>query len=148
MTIAVYVGGSVPDPESPDRVRLLVRHDPAGEYEAVPLDPITPYGASKAAADLLMLQTQGDALLRLLDTLNPGRVPGRMTLITRYGHDKAEYFSSAVEGALILVNSSLASTTVASGARLSGTVRGTIADIKKKCQAEKIAAQAMRQLGF
>jgi 3-deoxy-7-phosphoheptulonate synthase len=31
-----------------------------------------------------------DALLRLLDTLNPGRVPGRMTLITRYGHDKIE----------------------------------------------------------
>ncbi len=31
-----------------------------------------------------------DALLRLLDTLNPGREPGRMTLITRYGHDKIE----------------------------------------------------------
>ena len=31
-----------------------------------------------------------DELLRLLDTLNPGRVPGRMTLITRYGHDKIE----------------------------------------------------------
>jgi 3-deoxy-7-phosphoheptulonate synthase len=31
-----------------------------------------------------------DLLLRLLDTLNPGRVPGRMTLITRYGHDKIE----------------------------------------------------------
>ena len=31
-----------------------------------------------------------DALLRLLDTLNPGRVPGRVTLITRYGHDKIE----------------------------------------------------------
>ncbi|WP_448657960.1 class II 3-deoxy-7-phosphoheptulonate synthase [Sphingomonas sp. CJ99] len=31
-----------------------------------------------------------DALLRLLDVLNPGRVPGRMTLITRYGHDKIE----------------------------------------------------------
>ncbi|MBX3593949.1 class II 3-deoxy-7-phosphoheptulonate synthase [Sphingomonas sp.] len=31
-----------------------------------------------------------DALLRLLDTLNPGRTPGRMTLITRYGHDKIE----------------------------------------------------------
>lgn len=29
-----------------------------------------------------------DALLRMLDTLNPGRVPGRMTLITRYGYDK------------------------------------------------------------
>ncbi len=31
-----------------------------------------------------------DALLRLLDTLNPARVAGRMTLITRYGHDKIE----------------------------------------------------------
>ena len=31
-----------------------------------------------------------DVLLRLLDTLNPGRVPGRMTLITRYGHDRIE----------------------------------------------------------
>ena len=30
-----------------------------------------------------------DALLRLLDTLNPGREPGRMTLISRCGHDKA-----------------------------------------------------------
>jgi len=31
-----------------------------------------------------------DVLLRLLDTLNPGRQPGRMTLITRFGHDKIE----------------------------------------------------------
>ncbi len=31
-----------------------------------------------------------DALLRLLDTLDPARVPGRITLITRYGHDKIE----------------------------------------------------------
>ena len=31
-----------------------------------------------------------DVLLRLLDTLNPGRVPGRMTLITRYGYDKID----------------------------------------------------------
>ncbi len=31
-----------------------------------------------------------DALLRMLDTLNPSRVPGRMTLITRYGYDKIE----------------------------------------------------------
>ncbi len=31
-----------------------------------------------------------DSLLRMLDTLNPGRVPGRMTLITRYGYDKIE----------------------------------------------------------
>jgi len=29
-------------------------------------------------------------LLRLLDTLNPAREPGRMTLITRFGHDKVE----------------------------------------------------------
>ncbi len=33
---------------------------------------------------------EADALLRLLDTLNPGRVRGRMTLITRFGHDKIE----------------------------------------------------------
>jgi 3-deoxy-7-phosphoheptulonate synthase len=31
-----------------------------------------------------------DVLLRLLDTLNPAREPGRMTLITRFGHDKVE----------------------------------------------------------
>ena len=31
-----------------------------------------------------------DVLLRLLDTLNPAREPGRITLITRYGHDKIE----------------------------------------------------------
>ncbi|MFT3966803.1 MAG: 3-deoxy-7-phosphoheptulonate synthase class II [Sphingobium sp.] len=31
-----------------------------------------------------------DALIRLLDTLNPAREPGRITLITRYGHDKIE----------------------------------------------------------
>jgi 3-deoxy-7-phosphoheptulonate synthase len=31
-----------------------------------------------------------DALLRLLDTLNPAREPGRVTLITRYGYDKIE----------------------------------------------------------
>jgi 3-deoxy-7-phosphoheptulonate synthase len=31
-----------------------------------------------------------DLLLRLLDTLDPGREPGRITLITRYGHDKIE----------------------------------------------------------
>jgi 3-deoxy-7-phosphoheptulonate synthase len=31
-----------------------------------------------------------DALLKILDTLNPKRVPGRMTLITRYGYDKIE----------------------------------------------------------
>jgi 3-deoxy-7-phosphoheptulonate synthase len=31
-----------------------------------------------------------DELLRLLDVLNPARVPGRMTLISRFGHDKVE----------------------------------------------------------
>ena len=31
-----------------------------------------------------------DALIRLLDTLNPANEPGRITLITRYGHDKIE----------------------------------------------------------
>ncbi|PAX09206.1 class II 3-deoxy-7-phosphoheptulonate synthase [Sphingomonas lenta] len=31
-----------------------------------------------------------DVLLRLLDILNPSRTPGRITLITRYGHDKVE----------------------------------------------------------
>lgn len=31
-----------------------------------------------------------DAALRLMDTLNPGRIPGRLTLITRYGHEKVE----------------------------------------------------------
>ena len=31
-----------------------------------------------------------DALLRMLDTLNPARTPGRMTLISRFGDDKVE----------------------------------------------------------
>ena len=31
---------------------------------------------------------EADELLRLLDVLNPDNVPGRMTLIARYGHDK------------------------------------------------------------
>ena len=31
-----------------------------------------------------------DALLSLLDTLNPAREPGRITLIARFGHDKVE----------------------------------------------------------
>ena len=31
-----------------------------------------------------------DDLLRLIDTLNPGNVAGRLTLITRFGHDKVE----------------------------------------------------------
>jgi 3-deoxy-7-phosphoheptulonate synthase len=33
---------------------------------------------------------KGDELLRLLDTLNPERIAGRITLITRYGYDKIE----------------------------------------------------------
>jgi 3-deoxy-7-phosphoheptulonate synthase len=33
---------------------------------------------------------EADVLLRMLDTLNSARVAGRMTLITRYGHDKIE----------------------------------------------------------
>ncbi|MFN3473284.1 MAG: class II 3-deoxy-7-phosphoheptulonate synthase [Blastomonas sp.] len=31
-----------------------------------------------------------DALLSMLDSLNPARIPGRMTLISRFGHDKVE----------------------------------------------------------
>src|SRR5207237_2961453 len=31
-----------------------------------------------------------DTLLRLLDTLNPAREPGRITLITRYGYDRLQ----------------------------------------------------------
>ena len=31
-----------------------------------------------------------DALLRMLDTLDPARAPGRITLITRYGYDQIE----------------------------------------------------------
>nr|WP_246543703.1 3-deoxy-7-phosphoheptulonate synthase class II [Novosphingobium profundi] len=31
-----------------------------------------------------------DALIKMLDTLNPNREPGRMTLISRFGHDKVE----------------------------------------------------------
>jgi len=31
-----------------------------------------------------------DALLAMLDVLNPARVPGRITLISRFGHDKVE----------------------------------------------------------
>lgn len=34
--------------------------------------------------------TEADVLLRLLDTLNPARAGGRMTLITRFGYDKIE----------------------------------------------------------
>lgn len=40
VTVRVYVGGSVPDPEGPDRVRLRVRYNPAvPEYDDLPLDP-------------------------------------------------------------------------------------------------------------
>lgn len=31
-----------------------------------------------------------DDLIKMLDTLNPDRIPGRMTLISRFGHDKVE----------------------------------------------------------
>lgn len=31
-----------------------------------------------------------DDLLRLIDTLNPGNIPGRLTLIARFGHDKVD----------------------------------------------------------
>ncbi|WP_439545611.1 class II 3-deoxy-7-phosphoheptulonate synthase [Sandarakinorhabdus sp.] len=31
-----------------------------------------------------------DDLLRLIDTLNPGNTPGRLTLIARFGHDKVD----------------------------------------------------------
>ena len=31
-----------------------------------------------------------DALIKMLDLLNPDKTPGRMTLITRFGHDKVE----------------------------------------------------------
>jgi 3-deoxy-7-phosphoheptulonate synthase len=33
---------------------------------------------------------EADDLIRLLDTLNPANQPGRITLITRFGHDKVE----------------------------------------------------------
>ena len=39
LTVAVYVRGSVPDPDGPARVRLLVRHNPAAtDYDAIPLE--------------------------------------------------------------------------------------------------------------
>jgi 3-deoxy-7-phosphoheptulonate synthase len=31
-----------------------------------------------------------DVLLRLIDTLNPDNIPGRLTIISRFGHDKVE----------------------------------------------------------
>jgi 3-deoxy-7-phosphoheptulonate synthase len=33
---------------------------------------------------------EADDLVRLIDVLNPGNLPGRITLITRFGHDKVE----------------------------------------------------------
>lgn len=33
---------------------------------------------------------EADALLRLIDKLNPNNTPGRLTLITRFGHEKVE----------------------------------------------------------
>jgi 3-deoxy-7-phosphoheptulonate synthase len=33
---------------------------------------------------------EADDLIRLIDTLNPGNVPGRLTLIARFGHDKID----------------------------------------------------------
>ncbi|WP_339706925.1 3-deoxy-7-phosphoheptulonate synthase class II [uncultured Sphingosinicella sp.] len=33
---------------------------------------------------------QPDTLIRLIDTLNPENVPGRITIISRFGHDKVE----------------------------------------------------------
>ncbi|OWK34864.1 hypothetical protein [Fimbriiglobus ruber] len=39
LTIAVYIGGSVPDPTSSDRVRLIVRHDPeSADFDEFPLE--------------------------------------------------------------------------------------------------------------
>jgi collagen type III alpha len=39
LTIRVSVGGAIPDPKSPERVRLLVRYNPdAAEFEEMPLD--------------------------------------------------------------------------------------------------------------
>jgi hypothetical protein len=40
VTVRVYVGGSVPDPDGPARMRLRVRYNPAvPEYDELPLDP-------------------------------------------------------------------------------------------------------------
>jgi 3-deoxy-7-phosphoheptulonate synthase len=33
---------------------------------------------------------EADDLIRLIDTLNPGNMPGRLTLIARFGHDKVD----------------------------------------------------------
>jgi 3-deoxy-7-phosphoheptulonate synthase len=41
-----------------------------------------------------------DTLLRLLDTLNPGREPGRITLISRMGHERVEGLLPRLVGAV------------------------------------------------
>ncbi len=38
VTVAVTVDGSVPNADSPDRVRLQFRHNPSGEYDEIPLE--------------------------------------------------------------------------------------------------------------
>lgn len=38
VTVAVTVDGSVPNADSPDRVRLQFRHNPSGEYDELPLE--------------------------------------------------------------------------------------------------------------
>jgi collagen type III alpha len=40
VTIGVHVGGQVPNPDGPDRVRVLLRHNPADPaYEPIPMEP-------------------------------------------------------------------------------------------------------------
>jgi hypothetical protein len=54
VTIAVYVGGSIPDADSPDRVRLLVRHNPeSAVFDEFPLEP----GASAREFTILVPQS-------------------------------------------------------------------------------------------
>lgn len=39
VTVKVHVGGKVPDPENPNRVRVMLRHNPAApEYEELPME--------------------------------------------------------------------------------------------------------------